>query len=302
MIERLPATLSLDNIVKVYATGRVALGGVSLSLGEGVFGLLGPNGAGKSSLMEILSGGLAAESGTAILGGVLDVRRNAPEWRRVLGYMPQHFDFPPNMTGRELLAEACLMLGYTPRAMRARTDALIERVNLRWAIDREAAGYSRGMKQRLGVALAILGDPVLLLMDEPTAGLDPEERVFFRDLLAEIAPGRVTILSTHIVSDIERCCTRIGVLAKGRMLFDGKPSELVQRIDGRVWEFSIAPSDVDRWVATRSVVSIGDRDGVPVARMVSAEPPVANAERCEADLEDAYMGTIGAVGTAWEDR
>jgi ABC-type multidrug transport system ATPase subunit len=154
------------------------------------------------------------------------------------------------------------------------------------------------MKQRLGVALALLGDPPLVILDEPTAGLDPEERVFFRDLLTECAAGRVVILSTHIVGDIERCCSRVGIIVRGRLLYDGTPGELTQRVVGQVWEFPIEPEDMEAWVASRRVVGMVERGGGLLARVVTPEKPAPQATAVEATFEDAYMGTIGPAGAA----
>lgn len=300
-LNSLPPTLVLEGITKIYPNLRRALDEITISIGTGVFGLLGPNGAGKSSLMEILSGGLAFESGRAILGGKIDLDRHAPEWRRHLGYMPQSFDFVPNMTGREVLEESALLLGLSPARTRDRMDALLERVNLSWAANRDAAGYSRGMKQRLAIAMAILGDPLLLLLDEPTAGLDPEERVFFRELLAEVADTRVVILSSHIVSDIERCCSRVGVIVKGRMLFDGAPSALTASLSQRVWEMPVTTAEIDPLVRSRRLVALTEREARAYARVLSEDAPSPDAVRVEATLEDAYMEALSATGLVLED-
>ncbi len=286
--------LEISGVTKVYPNLRRALDDVALTIGEGVFGLLGPNGAGKSSLMEILSGGLDFERGRVTIGGKIDLVRDAPLWRRNLGYMPQSFDFPHNVTGREVLEEAAVMSGLSPRRLKPRIDVLLERVNLAAAASRHAAGYSRGMKQRLAIAMALLADPVLLLLDEPTAGLDPEERVFFRELLASTSKGRVVILSTHIVSDIERCCSRIGVIVKGRVLFEGAPSALTGKLAARTWEMPVTPQQIDEWVRSRRLVALHERGNGAVARLLSAEKPGESAIPVEATLEDAYVEAIGS--------
>jgi ABC-2 type transport system ATP-binding protein len=300
-LKTLTPTLALEGITKVYPNLRRALDDVTISIGTGVFGLLGPNGAGKSTLMEILSGGLAFERGRAVLGGEIDLDRHAPEWRRHLGYMPQSFDFVPNMTGREVLEESALLLGLSPSRTRERMDALLERVNLEWAAGRDAAGYSRGMKQRLAIAMAILGDPLLLLLDEPTAGLDPEERVFFRELLAEVADTRVVILSSHIVTDIERCCSRVGVIVKGRLLFDGAPSALTASLSQRVWEMPVTTAQIDPLVRSRRLVALTEREARAYARVLSEDAPSPDAVRVDATLEDAYMEALSATGIAMEE-
>lgn len=284
--------LSISNVVKIHPPAKRALDRVSLEIPDGVFGLLGPNGAGKSSLMEILAANLDWEGGTVVLDGNIDVRKNPREWRRRLGYLPQSFDFPAQTTGRELMEESALLLGLSPRKLKPRIDSLLERVNIHWAANRDASRYSRGMKQRLGFALSVLHDPRLLLLDEPTAGLDPEERVFFRDLLADIGQNRVVILSTHIVADIERCCSRIGVLDRGRAVFVGTMAELVNNARGRIWEAPAPAGGIDDLIGTRRVVSVVQGDSGARIRMVSQTSPMEGAERVSPGLEDAYMDLL----------
>lgn len=187
------------------------------------------------------------------------------------------------------------MSGLSPRRLRERIDVLLERVNLAHAARRDAAGYSRGMKQRLAIAMALLADPVLLLLDEPTAGLDPEERVFFRELLASTAKGRVVVLSTHIVSDIERCCSRIGLILRGRVLFEGAPSALTSRLAARTWEMPVTSVQIDEWVRSRRLVALHERGDGAVARILSVEQPGEHAVPVEATLEDAYVEAIGSI-------
>lgn len=288
--------LILEGVVKEYAGGQRALDGVSLAIGPGVFGLLGPNGAGKTSLMEILAGQLDWEQGHVALSlpqrGRIDRARQPGAWRRSLGYMPQLFDFPARTTGREVLEEGALLLGLDPRRLRPRMEALLDRVNLTFAADRHAASYSRGMKQRLGFALAVLHDPPLLLLDEPTAGLDPVERVFFRELLAELAHDRIVLLSTHIVGDVERCCQQVAVVRKGRVLYHGALTDLVASARGSVWEHRVTASAVEALVQGRSVVSL-EPDGDAVrARMVAPVAPSDGAVACAPRLEDAYVALL----------
>lgn len=274
------------------------LRGISLTLGPGVFGLLGPNGAGKSTLMEILAANLLPTSGTAILRGAVDLRKDPAGWRRELGYLPQGFDFPGQMTGRELLLQVAAFRGYGPAAVRGRVDALLERANLVDAADRYAAGYSRGMKQRLGIILALLADPPLLLLDEPTAGLDPVERLFFRELLAEVGSTRVVILSTHIVGDIERCCSRVGVLSGGVLAFDGSPSELAAQARGLTWEAPLAPGEAEEAVRSRRVVAMMTRGDKPWVRVVSPERPTPDATEVEPGVADGYVSLVEGAAVA----
>ncbi|MCB2155180.1 ATP-binding cassette domain-containing protein [bacterium] len=288
-------SLTIQNVTKVYPTGRKALDGVDLEIGEGVFGLLGPNGAGKSTLMEILVGSLGFEAGRVTFDGS-DVGRHPVAWRRRLGYMPQTLDFVPNQTGEEYLQECCLLSGFTPRSARHRIAEFLERVNLTHAAKRAATGYSRGMKQRLAIAAALVTDPPLVLLDEPTSGLDPRERVFFRELLASVSSGRTVILSTHIVNDVERCCGQIGVLADGRILFTGAPQELIRGVEGRVWETTLPADQIDEWVESGRVVTMREEAGEVRARLVSADQPLPGARQVDAGLEDAYMHAVGPEG------
>jgi ABC-type multidrug transport system ATPase subunit len=284
--------LTVDAITKYYPPARRVLDAVSFEAGEGVLGLLGPNGAGKSSMMEILAANLDFEGGAATLDGRVDLRRHPARWRRLLGYLPQGFDFPPHTPARQLLHEFLLLLGLNPRRLRDRLDQYLDRLNLTNAIDRDAASYSRGMKQRLGFLAAVLHEPRLLLLDEPTAGLDPVERVFFRDLLAEGAAGRVAILSTHIVGDIEKCCHRIAVLDRGRLLYTGTPGALTARAVGRTWEHPIDEAGADRLAAARAAVAIRQQGGAFVARVVADEPPHPEAVAVSPTLADGYFDLL----------
>ncbi|MEQ8819018.1 MAG: ATP-binding cassette domain-containing protein [Sumerlaeia bacterium] len=287
--------LTITRLTKTYPPAHRALDDLSLQVAPGVFGLLGPNGAGKSTLMGILAGELAFDGGRVEFGGV-DLRRRPLEWKRRLGFMPQTLDFPPHLSGWEVLKRTALMQGLSPRGMRGRMEELLGQVRLLDAAKREAHRYSRGMKQRLALAAALLGDPELLLLDEPTSGLDPEERIVFRELLSQIGGGRVVILSTHIVADVERCCGRIGVLAGGRLLFEGEPHELIRRVESRVLEVEIADeSQLDGLVEGGRVAGLGNRDGRIVARMVLAEPVGEAEDALAPTLEDGYMDLIASA-------
>lgn len=283
--------LQIQNVTKVYPNLRRALDRLSLEIGPGVFGLLGPNGAGKSTLMAILTGGLEFEEGSVRLNGV-DLGRDPSGWRRQLGYMPQTFDFVPHVTGREYLEQSALLSGYSPRGLRGRIDDLLGRVHLVDAQKRAAITYSRGMKQRLAVAATILCEPSLILLDEPTSGLDPEERVFFRELLVAIPRDRLVILSTHIVADVERCCAQIGIVAGGRLLYQGTPSELVSRVAGRVWESPVDEGQIDQLEHSRRLLGLRDQAGGAIARLVGESAPSPQAVSVAPNLEDAYMHLI----------
>lgn len=285
--------LSIKGVEKVYPTGKAALRGVDLEVGLGVFGLLGPNGAGKSTLMEILSAGLEFESGSVSLNGSLDLASSPMKWRRSIGYLPQAFDFPTCATGRELMEEAGLLLSLSRGSLKNRINTLLEKVNLAWAADRYAAQYSRGMKQRLGIAMALLHDPPLLLFDEPTAGLDPVERALFRELLVSLAAKHAIILSTHIVPDVERCCDRIGVIDAGRVVYTGTAEELAARAQGFVWEVPLSAAGLEEEGSRRRMVAISRQGGEMIGRLVAATPPAPEAQPATATLDDAYFHLLG---------
>lgn len=279
--------LVVDSVTKVYPTLRTALDGVSFECGAGVFGLLGPNGAGKSTLLRILAGGLDFEAGRATLDGRWDVRRDPRAWRERLGLMPQSFDFVPHVSAREYLEQCALLSGQSTRALRPRMDELLERVGLADAARRRARDFSRGMKQRLTAAAAFLCHPRLVLLDEPTAGLDPRERVLFRELVTDLSADTVTILSTHIVPDIERCCDHLAVLARGRVLFCGPAAELAARAAGRTWDAPVATEAIAALERDRRIVRLMPEGESCRARVVGDPPEGAVA--VEPTLEDGYI-------------
>lgn len=288
--------------MKAYDSRARALDGVDLELGPGVFGLLGPNGAGKSTLISILAGAMDFEAGDVRLGGSLHPLRTPRAWRRRLGYTPQRFDFPPHLTAREFLAQSALMAGLSPFGLRRRIDAALDSVRLLADGKRNAADFSRGMKQRLAVAASLIAKPDLLLLDEPTAGLDPSERVLFREVLAEAGSRCIVVLSTHIVSDVETCCESMAILAKGRIEFHGPPAELIRRVEGRVWEADEEGTRVGERTDAPVMVAMRMKDGRARARFVGEAPPAPGAERVEANLEDAYVHFLAQLGVEAEAR
>lgn len=283
--------LELIDVTKVYKGGKRAVDGMTMQLAPGMLGLLGPNGAGKSSLMRIVSTVTRPTSGQVRYRGADVVAE--PDWLRTeLGYLPQDFGVYPNLTSREFLSYLAAAKGLGARSARARIDELLHLVNLTEAVKRPLGTYSGGMLRRVGIAQALLADPRVIVVDEPTAGLDPEERVRFRNLLSELAADRVVMLSTHIVSDVESVAADIAVVARGRLLRRGAPEDLLREADGQVWEAVVAPAAVPA-VQERCVVSrmVRTADGVRL-RLLASDPPTPDAVPVPPDLEDAYLGVI----------
>ncbi len=278
--------LRIDQVTKRYG-GQVALHEFTLTLRPGVLALLGPNGAGKTTLMNILATVTEPSTGTLSWNGE-EVRKRPDALRRVLGYLPQDFGVYPNLNALEFLAYIAAIKGLDARAARRRIEELLVLVNLSDARKRALGGFSGGMRQRLGIAQALLNDPELLIVDEPTAGLDPEERVRFRNLLTELSGERIILLSTHIVSDVEAVATEIALIDRGRLLLTSSPENMLARAEGRVWSMTV-PGDQLAALKQRLLISgtLRRSDGVEI-RFVSADPP-AGARPMPPTLEDAYL-------------
>ncbi len=280
--------LEIEGLGKRYPNGTEALSDVSLAMDEGVLGLLGPNGAGKTTLMSILATVTRPTAGTFRFAGE-DALRRPLAVRRSLGYLPQDFGIYERLTAREFLSYLGRLKGLAGAELRRRVGELLELVNLHQAADRRLGGFSGGMRQRVGIAQALLGDPRLLIVDEPTVGLDPEERVRFRNLLAEAANGRLVILSTHIVSDVEAVAARIAVLRRGRVVALRTPEEMLRDAQGRVFEALVAPEALAEAQRRVAVASLQRRaDGVRL-RFVGAGEALPGARAVEPSLEDAYL-------------
>jgi ABC-2 type transport system ATP-binding protein len=281
--------LEIRSLHKTYRGGTTALADVSVTLGEGVLGLLGSNGAGKTTLLSIIATVVKPTRGTVLWEGK-DVVADPGAVRRVLGYLPQDFGVYDRLTAREFLSYLGRLKGVSEGSLASRVGSLLELVNLHGVADRRLGGFSGGMRQRVGIAQALLGDPKLLIVDEPTAGLDPEERVRFRNLLAEIAHGRLVILSTHIVSDVEAVASKIAVLRRGTLLAVAAPEEILRRAAGRVFA-AVVPSEQVAEVQKRVAVAglVRRTDGVHVRFVASGAPPVEGAVPVEPTLEDAYL-------------
>jgi len=288
--------LEIRKIGKCYKGEFWAISDLSLEIGTGVLGLLGPNGAGKSTLMRILATVTKATQGTVRWNGV-DIGTSPNHLRKVLGYLPQDFGVYPNLSPVEFLTYLAAARGISGGSARRRIDALLELVNLTDARKRPLGTFSGGMKQRVGIAQALLNDPRLLIVDEPTAGLDPEERARFRGLLAELAGDRIVILSSHIVSDIESAATSIAVIKKGSLRFQGVPEDLLRTVEGKVWEM-VVPSTELAVVKQRFVVSTTVRTSLGLrVRVVADSQPHESARPLSPTLEDAYLHLLAARPT-----
>ena len=282
--------LCIENAGKRYGGSVWALRRFSLELKPGVLGLLGPNGAGKTTLMNILATITRASEGKVTWNGV-DVATDPNALRAVLGYLPQDFGVYPNLSAQEFLEYLAAVKGLDARAARRRIDQLLNVVNLADVRGRPLGGFSGGMKQRVGIAQALLNDPQLLIVDEPTAGLDPEERVRFRNLLSDLSGERIVILSTHIVSDVEATATEIALIANGALVAYAAPEDLLRRVEGRVWEWVIPSADLNGVKQCYRVSNTARRsDGVHV-RILTEDPP-DGAQAATATLEDAYLDAL----------
>ena len=282
--------LSIENVGKCYRGGLWALRRFSLELKPGVLGLLGPNGAGKTTLMSILATITRASEGRVTWNGA-DLASDPNSLREVLGYLPQDFGVYPNLSAQEFLEYLAAIKGLDANAAKRRIDQLLNVVNLADVRGRPLGGFSGGMKQRVGIAQALLNDPQLLIVDEPTAGLDPEERVRFRNLLSELSGERVVILSTHIVSDVEATATDIALIANGTLVAHAAPEELLRKVDGRVWEWVIPSADLNAVKQCYHVSSTARRsDGVHI-RVLTQDPPTG-AKPAAPTLEDAYLDSL----------
>jgi ABC-2 type transport system ATP-binding protein len=293
--------LAIEGVSKLYRGKVWGLKDFCLTLTPGILGLVGPNGAGKSTLMRILATVTKPTKGTVTWKGAddnqaVDIAEKPNGLRAVLGYLPQDFGVYPNLNAVEFLEYLAAIKGLSGRAARQRIDELLQVVNLTEAHKRPLGGYSGGMKQRVGIAQALLNDPQLLIVDEPTAGLDPEERVRFRNLLSDLSGQRIVILSTHIVSDVEATATQIALIRQGRLLRSATPEDLLRGVEGKVWEWTVPSTELTA-VRERHLISstIRHTDGVQV-RAVADAAPAADAEALLPRLEDAYLYYVSNGG------
>ncbi len=279
--------ISISHVRKHYRRGTLALDDLNLELGPGMFGLLGPNGAGKTTLMRIMATLLEPSAGDVLVDGV-SVRRQPREVRRMLGYLPQQFSTYPELSVAEFLDYFALLSGLGPER-RAIIDDLLERVNLQQQRHKRSNQLSGGMQRRLGIAQALLNNPRLLIVDEPTAGLDPEERVRFRNLLAGLSDDRVILLSTHIVEDIASTCADLAVLQAGRLRFRGAPAALARAAAGKAWNATLSREELKEAAASAAVVrSVRSGDNWRV-RLLAEQQPAGGVQPATPTIEDGYM-------------
>ena len=290
--ETISMELVIDNLTKTYANGVQALNGVSLTIPQGMFGLLGPNGAGKSTLMRTIAT-LQEASGGHIWLGDLDVLRQHELLRKQLGYLPQEFGVYPRVSAEIMLDHIARLKGVADSRERKQVvEALLQKVNL-WAERKRNLGtYSGGMKQRFGIAQALLGNPKLLIVDEPTAGLDPAERNRFYNLLSEIGESTIVILSTHIVEDVQTLCKRFAIICGGEVLYVGTPHDAVKMLNGKIWAKSIAKDEVDTYRENYRVIATNLSEGRLFIRISADDNPENGFEPMKPTLEDVYFNAI----------
>ena len=279
--------LSLDRLTKHYGS-KIAVDQVSATLEPGVYGLLGANGAGKTTLMRMMCAILESTSGEVLLDGK-DVISMGEDYRNVLGYLPQDFGYYPNYTALEFLMYVSALKGIPKKIAKKRARQLLEEVGLSHVADKKVKTFSGGMKQRVGIAQALLNNPDILILDEPTAGLDPKERVRFRNLLSDYAGNKIVILSTHIVSDIEAIADEVLLMKQGKIVLHGTVPELVQKADGKVWELEVSSAEAKKWQTKSTVANLRHEGKQVVLRIISDDKPSEEAVLCEATLEDLYL-------------
>jgi ABC-type multidrug transport system ATPase subunit len=284
--------LAIRNLTKTYGNGVRALDNVSLTIPHGMYGLLGPNGAGKTTLMRTLATLQEPDAGSVQLGEI-DVLRQKDEVRRRLGYLPQEFGVYPRISALDMLDHLALLKGIANSRQRKEVvEAMLRRCNLYEVRKKALAGFSGGMRQRFGIAQALIGNPQLLIVDEPTAGLDPTERNRFYNLLAEVGEQVIVILSTHIVEDVTDLCTEMAILHEGRVLFEGQPEAALAELQGRVWQRSIAKADLPVYEKSYRVISSRLVGGRPSLHVLSAEAPDAGFVPSAPGLEDVFFTKI----------
>ncbi|MFK7808471.1 MAG: ABC transporter ATP-binding protein [Saprospiraceae bacterium] len=287
--------LKINNLSKTYGNGVKALDNISLELSTGLFGLLGPNGAGKSTLMRTIATLQEPDTGSIRLGDI-DVIQNKHALRKTLGYLPQEFGVYPKSSALDLLNHLAVLKGITNKTERKEiVEALLHRVNLFDQRKQRVSGFSGGMKQRFGIAQALLGNPNLIIVDEPTAGLDPGERNRFYNLLSEIGENVIVILSTHIVQDVSQLCSNMAIINQGKLLYAGKPADAIEELNGVVWEKLVDKSEMTKLEQEFSIISSRLVSGNPLIHVLSTKKPGEGFIKVKADLEDVFFTKVMGV-------
>ena len=279
--------LSLDRLTKTFGS-KIAVDNLSIDMKPGVYGLVGSNGAGKTTLMRMICAILEPSSGEVVLNGKNVVDMGA-EYRDLLGYLPQDFGYYPHYTAKDYLIYIGVLKGISRREAMRKSKQLLEMVGLSDVSNKKIRTFSGGMKQRLGIAQALLNDPKILILDEPTSGLDPKERVRFRNLLSSFASNRIVLLSTHIVTDVEAIADRVFVMKNGRIVSQGSIHELLDEVKGHVWEITVDPAEVENWEACATVANLRREDDRTILRIISEDSPSDSAASVPATLEDLYL-------------
>ena len=286
------ATLKIENLTKTYPNGVKALNGINIEITNGMFGLLGPNGAGKSSLMRTLATLQEADTGSAFLDDI-DILKNPTELRKVLGYLPQEFGVYPKITAYELIDHIAILKGISKAKERKElVEYLLHKVNLYPQRHKSVKGFSGGMKQRVGIAQALVGNPKLIIVDEPTAGLDPGERNRFHNLLADVAEDVIIILSTHIVADVTELCSNMAIMNLGEMVYQGTPQDVIKELNGKVWEKAIERSEINEYRNNHTVISDKMVAGKPLIHVLSDTNPGSGFNSVSPNLEDVFFTKI----------
>lgn len=287
--------LRIENLNKQYANGIIALNNVSLIIGKGMFGLLGPNGAGKSSLMRTLATLQEADSGSAFLGET-DILHQKDAIRKVLGYLPQEFGVYPRTSAIDLLNHLAILKGFTSNHDRKElVDYLLNKVNLYEHRKKAVSSFSGGMRQRFGIAQCLIGNPRLIIVDEPTAGLDPGERNRFYNILSEIGENVIVILSTHIVQDVRELCTSMAIMDKGKVLFSGNTDDALYEIKGKVWEKRTEKEQLENLQKSMKVISTKLVGGKPLVHVFSEDNPGSGFTSAEENLEDVFFAKLNEL-------
>ena len=289
--------LTIERLSKTYPNGVRALHDVSLRIPTGMFGLLGPNGAGKSTLMRTIATLQEPDNGRVTLGD-LDVLRDKDRVRQLLGYLPQEFGVYPRLSAQAMLSHLAALKGVPPAQVRETVEALLRQTNL-WDDRRKRLDtFSGGMKQRFGIAQALIGDPQLIIVDEPTAGLDPTERLRFHNLLSQIGENIVVVLSTHIVEDVSDLCSRMAIISQGEVLLTGEPAEAIAALDGRIWSRVVNRGELAGYQREHRVISTRLSGGRTVIHVYAEGCPDAGFEQVRTELTDVYFSTLQRAGAA----